>query len=68
MVFLGLMVLMAAADMCATAALIAGSTAGTLPAALALGYVVATFGWLGFAMMMCTNPGKCLDNLLSDND
>jgi hypothetical protein len=55
---------MAATDMCATAALIAGTTAGTLPAALAVGYVFATFGWLGFALMFCMNPGEHLGVML----
>jgi hypothetical protein len=63
-VFTFIMVLLTAADACATAALIAGSVRGNLPAALALGYVVATFGWVGIALLLCTKGGRLLDFLL----
>ena len=38
-----------AADLCGTAALIVGGVKGTLPAALAVGYSVATLGWVALA-------------------
>ena len=43
-----------AADLCGTAALIVGAVKGTLAPALAVGYSVATLGWVSFAAFFCT--------------
>jgi hypothetical protein len=44
--------LFAGCDLCGTAALIVGAAKGTLPAALAVGYSVATLGWMAGAVLM----------------
>jgi hypothetical protein len=47
--FLPLLIFLPAADLCGTAALIVGAVKGTLAPALAVGYSVATLGWVAFA-------------------
>ena len=47
--FYFLLIFLPAADLCGTAALIVGAVKGTLPPALAVGYSVATLGWVSFA-------------------
>ena len=47
-----LVIFLPAADLCGTAALIVGAVHGTLPPALAVGYSVATLGWVAFAAFL----------------
>ena len=48
-----------AADLCGTAALIVGGVKGTLPAALAVGYSVATLGWVAFVALLVVGVNVC---------
>ena len=48
-----LFMFMVAADMCGTAALIVGAVKDTLPAALAVGYSIATVGGVALAVFFC---------------
>ena len=52
-----LFIFLPAADLCGTAALIVGAVKGTLPPALAVGYSVATLGWVSFVTLMVS--GYC---------
>ena len=45
-------VFLVGADLCATAALIVGAMNGTLSVALAVGYSVATLGWVGMVLSL----------------
>ena len=64
--FYFLLIFLPAADLCGTAALIVGAVKGTLPPALAVGYSVATLGWVAFAAYIANgghfwemHDGKC---------
>jgi hypothetical protein len=52
--FWPLLIFLPAADLCGTAALIVGAVKGTLPPALAVGYSVATLGWVSFAAFIAS--------------
>jgi hypothetical protein len=65
--FIPLLIFLPAADLCSTAALIVGAVKGTLPPALAVGYSVATLGWVAFAAYIANgghvwemHNGKCI--------